>query len=302
MRRTRLLPIVAFGLLAAAILEAGPAAAQNRAAEPGSEAVRLHYADLAGSGVHRDSPAEAGTLSMIFREATVSVPVAGSGTPDLWFAGLATRDLSLGFSGFSPALSPLLVSELYSKTVFLGLYRQVAPDRAFLAVLAAGTFADAEHADVPLSTGGFAVWRFNTAPHERWGVGVSATNDLGDPGLVPLVEYARWTSRWTANLRLPLEGDVRFWLLDWVSLGGQWLVKGGDYHVTAEHASVDRARVTEGSLGAVFALGRRTGPQLELSAGRTLFQRYRALWDGNEVEAFNFAPGDYRSAVVSWRF
>lgn len=290
------------GTMLACSALAGRLHAADISAEPGTEVVRLQYLDLGGSGVHQASHQEAGSLSMIFRDTSVSLPVAGLGTDSIWFAGIGTRDLSLEFSGFTPTLHSLLVGELYGKYVFGGTYRQLSPDRAFLAIVAAGIFADDPNSDHGLVWGGVAVGRFRTGPTERWGLGLSAGAEFGDPLLTPLVEYAYWSSRWTANLQLPLNGDVRLWLSDEVSIGGQWLVKGGDFHVNAQGVPIDEVRVTEGSLAAVVAIGRRTGPQLELSAGRTLFRRYRVLVDGQEVNAFNFAAGDVRSAVVSWRF
>jgi len=171
-----------------------------------------------------------------------------------------------------------------------------------LAIVSTGRYADRLQADVALSTGGVAVWRHTLGPADRWGLGVAATADFGDPALTPVAEYAHWDARWTANVRAPFEGQVRYWLAEWVSLGGQWLVQGGQFHVTAPGAAFDTARVTAGTLTAVLALGRRTGPLLELGSGRTLFRRYRALNGGDELETLNFVPAQAHTLALAWRF
>ncbi len=297
---TGLLVLLAF-LHAVHTYAAGdPDAGGESSAEPGAEVGRVQVAVLAPASVQHGTDAEAGTLALIFRDATVNLPLAGAGTPTLWFGGLTTRALSLDFSGFTPA--PASVRDLYSAAVHAGAYWQFEPDQALLAVISTGRYADALHADVPLSTGGLAVWRRQLGPDSRWGLGFAATADLGDPAIVPLLEYAHWDARWTANVRLPMEGQVRYWLTEWVSLGGQWLVQGGQYRVTETGSALDTARVTAGTLGAVLAIGRRSGPLLELESGRTLFRRYRALKDGENVETLNFAPAAAHTLGVAWRF
>jgi hypothetical protein len=277
-----------------------PPAGGEMGAEPGAEVARLQIAVLAPAGVQNSAAAEPGTLALIFRDALVNVPFAGAGTNVLWFGGLTVRELSLEFSGTAPAFPP--VRELHSAAIHAGTYWRVDAEQVLLAIVSTGRYADDLHADVPLSTGGIAVWRWLLGADSRWGLGISATADLGDPGLVPLLEYARWDARWTANLRLPLEGQVRYWLTEWVSVGGHWLVQGGQYYVTGPGSGLDTARVTAGTLGAVVAIGRRNGALLELEGGRTLFRRYRSLKEGEVVQTLNFAPAEAYALGVAWRF
>lgn len=300
-------PLLAGLLLLLALFQAIPSSASgaprggdDTGAEPGAEVARAQVSALAPAAVQHGGPAEPGTLALVFRDGLVNLPLAGTGTSVLWFGGLTVRDLSLDFSGIGTEPAP--VHDLRSAALHAGAYWQAAPEQALLAIVSTGRYADDLHADVPLSTGGIAVWRWLLGADSRWGLGFSATADLGDPGFVPLIEYAHWDARWTANLRLPLEGQVRYWLTEWVSVGGQWLVQGGQYRVTDPGAGLDTARVTAGTLGAVLAVGRRSGPLLELESGRTLFRRYRALKDGEDVQTLNFAPAAAHALGVAWRF
>lgn len=293
------------GLLVAALVE-GPCLAADAEstppAAPGTDVARFQYTALTPSGVHRDTATETGTLGLTFRDFNLAFPVAGLGTDMTWFGGIGTRDLSLDFSGFAPSQGPLHVPQVYAAYAVAGFHRSMSGDRAIVALLATGRFADRLNADVPLATGGLAVLRQRLGPSARWGFGAVAGADFGDPLLTPVIEYAYSDGRWTANLQLPLNGDVRYWIGDRVSVGARWLVQGGAYRVTSEERAVDTARVTAGTLAAVLSLGGRTGPLVELAAGRTLFQRYRALRAGNDVETLNFTAAPMVSFGAAWRF
>ena len=293
---------LALGFVACATACGRTALAQERGAPLGSEAIGLHYQDSAPAAVDTSTPPAAGKLSLVLREADLAFPVAGFGSPAIWFVGAQGRDLSLRFTHFAPALSRFLAPELDSRDVLIGTSRQYAADRAFVGVLATGRFSVGSDASVPLVTGGYALWRFLLSRNARWGVGVSATSELGTPALVPLLEYVRWSRDWTVDLRLPLEGDVRWWPSDRVSLGAQWQVRGGEYRTTDKLLPSDTVRVTEGTFAAVLAFGGRGGPQLELSSGQSLFRQYRALNDGRKQVSLDFAPAGYVAGALSWRY
>jgi hypothetical protein len=302
MARVRLIPI---GLALALVAHAacgGIALAQERGAELGSEAIGLHVQDFAAAAVENGTPSAAGRMSMVMREANLAFPVAGFGSPAIWFIGAHGRDVSLRFIHFAPALSPFLAPELDSRDVIVGTSRQYAADRAFVGALAMGRFSLGSDSSAPLSTGGYALWRFLLSRNARWGVGVSATAALGAPAWVPLLEYVRWSRDWTIDVRLPLEGDVRWWPSEHVSLGAQWQVKGGEYRASGPPLPYDTVQVTEGTFAAVLGLGGRSGPQFELSSGQSLFRHYRALKDGQKQVALDFAPARFVSAAVSWRY
>ncbi len=300
-----------------------PAAwAQERTGEPGPEAFRWKDAAVAASGVETGAATPSGTLATTLREVALTVlltepqtgpppgpptepqtgPQSGTGTTTLWFAGLAARELALDFSGFAAAQQPLLVPGLFWAAGYVGLSFLGQGDWRFQGVLAVARYADSTEKYAPPLTGGEALWLRLTEPHTRWGWGLTVTSELGDPQLLPLISYAHWSERWTADVKLPLAAQARYWLTEGISVGAGWTVEGGSYTVTAANAPMDTARTTTGTLSALLVFGARTGAQLELAAGQTLFQRYWVLRGDQRIESFYFHPGLAESATLAWRF
>jgi hypothetical protein len=268
---------------------------------PGTEVARLQYTDFADAPLRSGPRGVTGSLALIVRDAVVAVPLTSLDAPAIWFTGGFARTVTLGFSGFS-AGHPGLASVLNQRGLVLGTQRHLDNGASFVGVLAAGYFAASDDYNVPLSIGGYGLWTWSLSDHSRWGIGASATAELGDPGLLPLLHYESWHSNWTANITLPLDADVRWWLTRSVNVGGQWQARGGSYNATDGKLPFDEVRYRTGSASAVLGIGGRTGPLLDVTLGRTVYRRYRELQDKASVLTLDFKPETVISAKTAWRF
>jgi hypothetical protein len=281
--------------------------AQPDPQDPLAARLGLEGARLQDLRVQAAAPASASfgsqpAMSLDIQDAFAAVPLSAAGAKVFWFGGVSVRNTVLGFSGFDPALDPALRGGLYTRVAVVGVVDHLADGRELFAIAFVGRNADDPLADAPIIAGGTVLWRAKNGPDARLGFGASATAEFGEPTLVPVFEYAAWNDAWTIDLRLPFYGQVRRWLTHGLNVGVQWLVEGGDYTVTAKGAPVNEARVTAGTLGALIAFGARTGLEMQLVAGQSLFERYQALHNSHPVVTVNFAPSPYYAAAPVWRF
>lgn len=264
--------------------------------------VGLNFMDVEPAAVHSPAPGERGTLQSQETRAFVSVPVWGRGTDTIWMAGVSAEDLRLHFAGFSPALAPALVSQIYGAGLSGSVYHRMDEGHAWLAYLATGEFSDGWFPAGRERTFGAAIWQARISPSSTFGLGAGFTYVFGEPRGVPIVTYAYQDGPWAANIRFPFRGDVRYSLSPWVRVGAETLVQGGEFSVRDPAASVDAVRYTTQLAGVLLAIGPARGPQLQLDAGTTLYRHYTALDNGDTVLSLGFKNAAFYRIGAAVRF
>ncbi len=264
--------------------------------------VGFNFSDVEPSAVRSPAPGEGGTLQSQETRAYLSVPVWGWGSDTVWSAGLAAETLTLHFAGFSPALAPALVSDLYGAAFIGSVFHRVDNGQAWLAYLATGEFSDGWPPEGQQRTSGGAIWQVRTSPSSTFGLGGGFTFVFGEPRAVPIVSYAYREGRWSANVRLPFRGDVRYSLSEWTRVGAEYFVQGGEFSVRDPAAAVDTVRYTSQLAGVLLAIGPAWGPQLQLDAGTTLYRHYTARDNGNTVLSLGFKDAAFYRMGVAVRF
>lgn len=268
----------------------------------GQEGVRLQQIAIPAASPQGAGLGRRPSLALQSQDAFGLVPLTPTDAPLFYLAGVAWRTTALDFTGFSATLLPDLRGSLYSRNAAIGFVDRLPDAQELFALVFISRNADDPSTDVPVQLGGTFIWRLHASRASRLGWGVSANAEFGDPGLVPVFEYATWSPSWTLEMRLPFYAQAKYWLGPRVSAGMQWLVEGGDYYITQPGAPVTDSRFTVGTLSGLIALGSRLGPELQLIAGQTVFERYQSLHGSRSVLTVNFAPSPFYQAAAVWRF
>jgi hypothetical protein len=300
--------LVLLALLAAATALAPPARAQmgmgGRFRGPsglGEDVTGLSYTGVDPAAVRSPGPGEGGTLQSREWRAFAQVPVYGRGSDTVWSAGLSAQHLALQFAGFSPALSPALVSNLYGAALHGAVFHRVDEEHSWLAYLATGRFSDQWPAEGRERTSAGGIYQVRTTPATTLGVGGGFTYVFGAPRAVPILAAAYREGPWSASVRFPFRADARYAIGNWVRVGAEYFVQGGEFNVT-DSTAVDTVRYTAQLAGALVAVGRPGGPQLQLDAGATVNRSYTARDQGNTVLALGFKDAPFYRAGLAWRW
>lgn len=301
--RTLVLSVV---LLAAALAE--PALAQmgmggrlgGRYAL-GEDLTGLSYTEQDPSAVRSPEPGQGGTLQSQEARVFALVPVAGRGSDTVWSAGLSAEHLSLRFAGFAPALRPALIPELYGVALNGTVFHRMDEDHSWLAYVAGGRFSDSWPTEGPGRASAGGIYEVRATPTTTLGVGGGFTYVFGAPRAVPILALAYRDGPWSANVRFPFRADARYAVSDWVRVGAEAFVQGGEFNVT-DSPAVDTVRYTAQRVGALVSIGRPAGPQLQFDAGQTLYRHYTALDNRDTVLSLGFKDAPFYRAGLAWRW
>jgi len=267
----------------------------------GGEATGLSFSGIDPSGVRSPGPGEGGTLQSQEWRAFALVPVYGRGTDTVWSAGLSAEQLSLHFAGFAPALSPVLISELYGVALDGSVMHRVDGDHSWLAYVAAGRFSDQWPPDGQGRTAAGGIYQWRASPTTILGAGAGFTYVFGEPRAVPILALAFREGPWSADVRFPFRADVRYAINEWVRVGAETFVQGGEFNVTKETA-VDTVQYTSQLAAALLTIGRPGRLQFQLDTGIAVYRHYTALDNGNTVESLGFKDAPFYRAGLAWRW
>lgn len=257
----------------------------------------FQYSDIAAAHVRSPGTGEGGTLESVSREMGVSIPFFGKGTDTTLGFGLAARALTLHFTGFAPVFAPSLVSDLYGVSAQLNILHRVDNDRSWLVFVSMADFSDTWPVEGQDRTGAGFFLNTRTSPTTVWGLGAVYTYLLGAPMVLPAFNYTHRDGPWSANVRLPAFADVRYSLTERLRIGGLFQIQGGEYTVTSSSTSVDKARYSAASIGALISYG-----PIQLTAGQTLYRQYQTLTGTMTVVNWYFNPSASYSAGLFLRF
>ncbi len=294
--------LLVFGLAWTALAQyAGGGRIGSRSGET-QDFAGLSFTDIEPAGVRSPGPGEDGTLQSQETRVFASVPVYGKGTDTVWSAGVMGEQLNLHFAGFSPLLKLALISDLYGAGVNGAVYHRIDPEHGVLGYLATGEYSDGWLPSGGRRTFGGGLWQVRTSPSSTWGLGGGFTYVFGEPRAVPLVTYAYREGPWTANVRFPFRADARYALSEWVRVGAETFVQGGEFSVHDPSASVDTVRTTSQLVGALVAIGPVSGPQVQIDAGTSVYRHYTALNDRDTVVSLGFHDAMFYRAGLAVRF
>jgi hypothetical protein len=267
----------------------------------GEDETGLSFTDLDSAPVRSPGPGEGGTLQSRETRVFALFPVYGRGSDTVWSAGLSAEHLSLRFAGFAPALRPALIPDLYGVALNGSVFHRVDGDHAWLGYVAGGRFSDEWPTEGRGRTSAGGVYQVRASPTTTFGVGAGYTYVFGASRFVPILALAYREGPWSANVRLPFRADARYAITDWVRVGAEIFAQGGEFNV-ADSSAVDTVRYTSQIVGALIAIGRLGGPQLQFDAGWTVYRHYTALENGDTVVSLGFKDAPFYRAGLAWRW
>lgn len=267
----------------------------------GEDAVGLNFMDTDPSSVRSPAPGGGGTLQSQEWRAFGLVPVYGKGTDTVWSVGAAAEQLSFQFSGFSAALSPALISNLYGEALLGNVLHRVDEKLSWLAYLSTGRYADEWPAQSGGRTSGGGIFQMRTTPTITLGAGAGFTYVFGEPRAVPILSFDYREGPWSVDIRYPFRADTRYAIGEKVRVGAEYFVQGGQFDVTDSNA-VDTVRYSSQLAGALVAIGPFNGLQFQFDAGTTVYRHYTALNNGATALSLGFNDAMFYRGGVVWRW
>jgi hypothetical protein len=267
----------------------------------GQDTIGLSFTDIGPSGVHSPAPGTNGTLQSEETRAFALIPVAGKGTDTVWSAGVSGEHLDLHFNGFSPALAPLLVQDLYGGALLGNVFHRVDDRWSWLAYAAFGRFSNEWPQTIRSRTSGGGIVELQATSTLRVGVGGGFTYVFGEPRAVPILSLAYRDGPWAADVRFPFRADASYAVAERLRVGAEYFVQGGEFSVV-DSDTINTVRYTSQLAGLLLSLGPYDGLRFQLDAGTTVYRHYAALEDTSTVYSASFKDSWYSRAGVTWRF
>lgn len=295
-------------LIAAALLAAPHAQAQmGGRGTPGygyglgEDVIGLNGSWIEPAAVRSPAAGERGTLQSEEWRAFGQAPVYGQGTDTVWSAGLSAERLSLQFAGFAPTLSPVLIEHLFGVALDGSVFHRVDPDHSWSAFVGSGRFSNQWPTEGRGRTAAGGIYQVRSSPATILGVGGAFTYLFGEPRAVPILALAYREGAWSANVRFPFRAEVRYAIAEWMRVGAETFVQGGEFNITNEPA-VDTVQYTSQLAAALLSIGRPGGLQVQVDAGSTVYRHYTALDNRNTVESLGFKDAPFYRAGLTWRW